>query len=59
VHLGQVGQPRPEAVSRTVPPVMTMRTFTARLASASGRIHLADHDVAPGELGRGPIVTPI
>lgn len=30
VHLGQVGQPKPEPVSRTKPPVTTMRIWVAR-----------------------------
>jgi hypothetical protein len=36
VHRGQVGQPRPDAVSRTAPPVTTISTLTTRLAIASG-----------------------
>ncbi|GAA1858335.1 hypothetical protein GCM10009687_26790 [Asanoa iriomotensis] len=37
VHRGQVGQPRPEPVSRTAPPVTTMATFAMMLASAKRR----------------------
>src|SRR3954449_2072353 len=34
VHSGQVGQPRPEPVSRTAPPVTTMTPLAITLASA-------------------------
>ena len=37
VHRGQVGQPRPEAVSRTAPPVTTMPTLAMIEASARRR----------------------
>ena len=37
VHAGQVGQPRPESVSRTAPPVTTMTTLATTDASASRR----------------------
>src|SRR5262249_42711527 len=37
VHRGQVGQPSPEPVSRTAPPVTTIPTLATRLASASRR----------------------
>ncbi len=39
VQRGQVGQPSPEAVSRTTPPVITMRMLTTRVVTASGYIH--------------------
>ena len=39
VHRGQVGQPSPEPVSRTTPPVTTIRMLAAREAQARGRIH--------------------
>ena len=34
VHRGQVGQPRPDPVSRTAPPVTTIAPLAIRLASA-------------------------
>jgi hypothetical protein len=34
VHLGQVGQPRPEPVKRTKPPVTTIRIWLANEAQA-------------------------
>ena len=37
VHLGQVGQPRPEPVRRTAPPVTTMTTVMTMAASAARR----------------------
>src|SRR5689334_8839198 len=37
VHSGQVGQPSPEPVRRTAPPVITMPTLATREASATGR----------------------
>src|SRR3954451_22210122 len=37
VHRGQVGQPSPEPVSRTAPPVTTMPTLATTEASASRR----------------------
>jgi hypothetical protein len=37
VHSGQVGQPRPELVSRTAPPVTTITTAMTRAASAARR----------------------
>ncbi len=37
VHLGQVGQPSPESVNRTAPPVTTMTTFETTDANASPR----------------------
>src|SRR4051794_39146862 len=39
VHRGQVGQPSPDPVSRTTPPVTTISTFTTREDTAAGRIH--------------------
>ena len=36
VHLGQVGQPSPESVSRTAPPVTAMPMLATRLAHARG-----------------------
>ena len=36
-HSGQVGQPRPLPVSRTMPPVMTMTISPTRLATRIGR----------------------
>ncbi len=47
VQRGQVGQPRPEPVSRTAPPVTTIPRLATRLAIASG--HSA----------RGRVLTPI
>ena len=44
VHRGQVGQPRPEPVSRTAPPVTTSTTLATRVAHASGRSHRAKAD---------------
>ena len=35
VHLGQVGQPRPEPVSRTAPPVTTISTAMTSAARAA------------------------
>ena len=35
VHRGQVGQPRPEPVSRTSPPVTTIAPLATALASAT------------------------
>src|SRR3954447_1030554 len=37
---GQVGQPRPEPVSRTTPPVTTMPMFATSEAIAAGRIQV-------------------
>ena len=37
MHRGQVGQPRPEPVSRTAPPVTTIAMLATRLAQASIR----------------------
>lgn len=37
VHLGQVGQPRPEPVSRTAPPVATMITAITTAERAARR----------------------
>jgi hypothetical protein len=37
VHCGQVGQPSPEPVSRTAPPVTTITTLATTDASASSR----------------------
>ena len=37
VQRGQVGQPRPEAVSRTAPPVTTIPMLATRLATASAQ----------------------
>ena len=37
LQVGQVGQPRPEAVSRTAPPVTTMTTDMARAATVAMR----------------------
>ena len=37
VHLGQVGQPRPEPVSRTAEPVNTISTSSTRAAKARRR----------------------
>src|SRR6266700_4465555 len=42
VHCGQVGQPRPEPVSRTAPPVTTITTLATTDASASSRSTLGD-----------------
>ena len=36
-HCGQVGQPSPEPVSRTRPPVTTMPISSTRLATSTGR----------------------
>ena len=47
VHRGQVGQPRPEPVSRTAPPVTTSTTLATRVAHASGRSHRAKAEVTP------------
>ena len=38
VQVGQVGQPRPEPVSRTAPPVTTISTLATRVANAVQRI---------------------
>ncbi len=38
VQVGQVGQPRPEPVSRTAPPVTTISTLATRVAKAVQRI---------------------
>ena len=35
MHRGQVGQPRPEPVSRTTPPVTTIAMLTTSEATAS------------------------
>ena len=42
VHRGQVGQPSPESVSRTVPPVTTIAVLATTDATASRRTSLAD-----------------
>ncbi|MDF9812523.1 hypothetical protein M2266_001754 [Streptomyces sp. SPB162] len=42
VHLGQVGQPSPELVSRTAPPVTTMTTAIARAAAQARRTVTGD-----------------
>ncbi len=43
VQRGQVGQPRPEPVSRTTPPVTTMPMYETREAIAAGRIQVSAH----------------
>ena len=47
VQRGQVGQPRPEPVSRTAPPVTTSTTLATNVAHASGRSHRASAEVTP------------
>ena len=42
VHSGHVGQPRPDPVSRTTPPVTTMAMFVTRDAQAARRSHVGD-----------------
>ena len=37
MHVGHSGQPRPDSVSRTAPPVTMMPTFAITLASAHRR----------------------
>src|SRR3954468_20596901 len=43
---GHVGQPSPDPVSRTPPPVTTTRTLTTTDATAAGRIQRVAHDRA-------------
>ena len=47
VQRGQVGQPRPEPVRRTAPPVTTSTTLATRVAHASGRNHCERVAVTP------------
>jgi hypothetical protein len=42
VQLGQVGQPSPEPVSRTTPPVTTIAEFATTEATASRRTVVAE-----------------
>ncbi len=43
VHRGQVGQPRPEPVRRTAPPVTTSTMLATNVAHASGRSRAPSH----------------
>src|SRR4051812_22465399 len=47
VQRGHVGQPSPEPVSRTTPPVTTMRMLTTSDATAAGRIQCPAQDDDP------------
>ena len=47
VQRGQVGQPSPDPVSRTAPPVTTSTTLATSVAHASGRSHRAREAVTP------------
>ena len=55
VQRGQVGHPSPLPVSRTTPPVTTMRTLTTSEATASGRSHRS-HRVGAGASSRAAAV---
>ena len=52
VQFGQVGQPRPEPVSRTAPPVTTISPLATALASATREIVRALNDTEVSEVGR-------
>src|SRR5664279_8344 len=63
VHLGQLGQPSPESVSRTAPPVTTITTFAITEARARPRSHgtvwtrAGSHDTGRGRGAGGGTVT--
>lgn len=45
MHFGQVGQPKPEAVRRTAPPVTTMRTWLTSESQAYKRIRFGENKI--------------
>ena len=52
-HSGQVGQPSPEPVSRTSPPVTTMPIWTTRLATSTGCTQRRAASGTPGRVAAG------
>jgi hypothetical protein len=53
MHRGTVGQPSPELVSRTAPPVTTMPVLASTVVSASRRTVSAEAGSVQREKSRG------